>query len=42
MKCEVIDIFFPKGNDLDHLVHLKVIDSKIDDNKKFLSREAMR
>lgn len=41
MKCQVFDIQRVKGNNEDFLIFAKVLKSKIDENKKFLSRENM-
>lgn len=41
MKCQVFDIKRVKGNNEDFLIFVKVLKSKIDENKKFLSRENM-
>lgn len=41
MKCQVFDIQRVKGNNEDFLIFVKVLKSKIDENKKFLSRENM-
>ncbi len=41
LKCRVFNIDRVKGNDEDFLVFVEVIDSKIDENLKFLQKESL-